>query len=480
MLHHEDITKTKEIKIKFKENWLSRDYLISHLEILGYSKIKKRFESCKRSGISFDSLVSTLLVLPIIGLNTINSLTKNNEPNISIAGKDSYYRLLANQNINWRGLLMHFVKEYLVKDLSFTSPDNPVKCLIFDDTDIVKTGKTIEGISKIHNHVSNSFYFGFKLLVAGYWNGSIFIPVDFSFHRESKNSKQKYGLTGKQRKKQQSIFRCKTAKAYKRYAELNIKKTDALIRMFSRICKRKITVDYILIDTWFTGIGLIKKIRKINPNTHVIGMYKYNSKIIVEGQVISLKNLKTKSVKPKRCRRLKYYYHHYVSDINGVKVSIFQSRRGVNGKWHTIITTDTSLSFVKVIEIYSIRWTIEVFFKETKQLFKLGTCQSTNFDVQIAQTTITMIQYLLTSIKYRMEAYETIGGLFRKLKQDYIEHKLNIRILAVINQIMMILEKLTSDIDFQRIARELINNSSTFLFLGENEPFVIQSYRNVN
>ena len=91
---------------------------------------------------------------------------------------------------------MHFVKEYLVKDLSFTSPNNPAKCLIFDDTDIAKTGKTIEGISKIHNHVSNSYYFGFKILVAGYWNGSIFIPVDFSFHRESKRSK--YGLTSKQ------------------------------------------------------------------------------------------------------------------------------------------------------------------------------------------------------------------------------------------------------------------------------------------
>ena len=478
MLLHEDISKTKEIKIKFKENWLSQDYLISHLEILGYSKIKKRFESCKKSGISFDSLVRTLLILPIIGLNTIHSLTKSNEPDINLAGKDSYYRLLANQNINWRGLLMHFVKEYLVKDLLFTSPNNPEKCLIFDDTDIAKTGKTIEGISKIHNHVSNSYYFGFKLLVAGYWNGSVFIPVDFSFHRESKKSK--YGLTSKQRKKQKSITRCKKTKAYKRYAELNKKKTDALISMFSRICKRKIAVDYILIDTWFTSIGLIKKIRNINISTHVIGMYKYNSKIEVNGEIISLKNLKKKGAKPKRCRRLSYYYHHYISEIDGVKVSVFQSRRGVNGKWHTILSTDTSLNFVKVIEIYSIRWTIEVFFKEAKQLFKLGTCQSTNFDVQIAQTTITMIQYLLTSIRYRMEAYETIGGLFRKLKQDYIESKLNIRILAVIDQIMTFLEKITNDIDFQRIARELIKNSSKFLFLSEKEPSIIQSYKNLN
>ena len=475
MLLHEDISKTKEIKIKFKENWLSQDYLISHLDILGYSKIKKRFESCKKSGISFDSLVSTLLVLPIIGLNTIFSLTKSDEANLNIAGKDSYYRLLANQNINWRSFLMCFVKEYLIKDSSFTSPENPTKCLIFDDTDITKTGKTIEGISKIHNHVSNAYYFGFKLLVAGYWNGSIFIPVDFSFHRESKNSK--YGLTSKQRKKQKSVSRSKTSKTYKRYAELNKKKTDMLISMFARIYKRNIAVDYILIDTWFTSIGLIKKLLKINPNTHVIGMYKYNSKIIIDGQYVPLRNLKNRSIKPKRCRKLNYYYHHYISEIDGVKVSIFQSRRGVNGKWHTLITTDTSLSFIKVIEIYSIRWTIEVFFKEAKQLFNLGTCQSTNFDVQIAQTTITMIQYLLTSIRYRMEAYETIGGLFRKLKQDYIECKLNMRILAVINQIMTFLERITSDIDFQRIARELINNSEAFLFLWQKEPSRIQTYK---
>jgi len=92
---------------------------------------------------------------------------------------------------------MHFVKEYFVKNLLLTSPESPSRCLIFDDTDITKTGKTIEGVSNIFNHVNKTFHFGFKLLVAGYWNGSIFIPVDFSFHRENKNSKNKYGLTSK-------------------------------------------------------------------------------------------------------------------------------------------------------------------------------------------------------------------------------------------------------------------------------------------
>ena len=94
----------------------------------------------------------------------------------------------------------------------------------------------------------------------GYWNGSIFNSIDFSFHRENKNLENKYGLTGKQRKRQKNVSCYKTIKADKRYAELNKKKIDVLISMFSRICKCKIAVDYILIDTWFTSIGLIRKI----------------------------------------------------------------------------------------------------------------------------------------------------------------------------------------------------------------------------
>ena len=285
----------------------------------------------------------------------------------------------------------------------------------------------MEGISKIYNHVSKSYYLGFKLLVAGYWNGSVFIPIDFSLHRESKASKLKYGLTAKQRKAQKKTPRCSKTVASKRYQELNKKKTDLLVPMFSRVVKRKIPVDYILMDSWFTSVGLLKKLRNLCSSTHIIGMYKYNSKIEVNTKFKTISQLKKQQLKPKRCRKFNYYYHHYIAEIDGLKVAVFISKRGQNGKWHTLITTDTSLKFVKAIEVYSIRWAIEVFFKEAKQLFRLGKCQSTNFDVQVAQITIIMTPYVLTSIRYRMEAYETIGGLFKDLKQDYIENKLNIR-----------------------------------------------------
>jgi hypothetical protein len=475
MLRNEDIIKIREIKGKFNNVWLSSEYLQSHLNILGFNKIKGRFSWCKKAGFSFESLISTLLVLPLIGFKTINGLTTNKAKEFYINGKDSYYRILANQKINWRSFLSQFVKQYLIKDDLFTPSDNTTKCLIFDDTDLPKTGKTIEGISKIFNHVSNKYYLGFKLLVVGYWNGSVFIPIDFSLHRESKKSQLKYGLTAKQRKFQKKTQRANYTTAAKRFKELNKKKTDVLVQMFSRVVKRKIPVDYILMDTWFTSIGLIKKLLNICDTTHIIGMYKYNSKIEVEGKIKTLNQLKKQGKKPKRCRKFNYYYHNYVAEINGVKVSIFISKRGKNGKWHTLITTDTFMKFIKIIEVYSIRWSIEVFFKEAKQLFGLGKCQSTNFDVQIAQITITMTQYLLTSIRYRMEAYETIGGLFRDLKQDYIENKLNVRILAVISMIITVLEKFIDSIDIDDITRKIIANIEDSRILANTHIFKHQS-----
>jgi hypothetical protein len=147
-------------------------------------------------------LISTLLILPLIGIDSIYGLTTNKDTELSKCGKDSHYRILANQKINWRAFLAQFVKQYLIKDELFTPSADATRCLIFDDTDLSKTGKTIEGVSKIYNHVSKTYYLGFKLLVAGYWNGSVFVPIDFSLHRESKKSKLKYGLTAKQRKAQ--------------------------------------------------------------------------------------------------------------------------------------------------------------------------------------------------------------------------------------------------------------------------------------
>jgi len=75
MLQYEDIAKVQEIRGKFNKVWLSLDYLQVHLYILGFNKIKSQFSRCKKTGFSFESLISILLIFPLIGFNSIYELT---------------------------------------------------------------------------------------------------------------------------------------------------------------------------------------------------------------------------------------------------------------------------------------------------------------------------------------------------------------------------------------------------------------------
>ena len=473
MLQNKDIAKIQEIETLFQDSWIQPEFLSKHLGIFKFSKSSKIFCAVKKSGIPFWEVMKLLLVLPFTNTKNINSLYNNKTAPVTAGEKDVYYRALSNQKINWRNLLLLFVKRYLQFDTRFSQTKDNTKCLIFDDTEIAKTGKAIEGVSKVHSHVAQRFILGYKLLVAGYWNGSVFIPVDFSFHRENKKNKtKKYGLSKKEIKNQKKTNRNTKHPVYKRFKELNSKKNDIIVQMFKRINQRKIEVDYILTDSWFTTMSLISKLMRINKKINIIGMYKYNSKLVIENKEITIKQLRKFKKRLKRSRSKKLYYMSYIGEIDGIKVKIFLTRKGVNGAWHTIISTDTNLAFNRMIEIYNIRWTIEVFFKEAKQLLGLGKSQSTNFDVQVAQTTITMIQYLLVSLKYRMEAYETIGGLFKDIKQDYIEHKLNERLLLAIIEILAVLDLLTTGIDLEETISKLICYSDTLSFLRNDEDFV--------
>ncbi len=59
---------------------------------------------------------------------------------------------------------------------------------------------------------------------------------------------------------------------------------------------------------------------------------------------------------------------------NGIPVKIvFVSNRNKKSEWRAIISTDLSLDDKEIVRIYGMRWGIEVFFKASKSLLKLGT-----------------------------------------------------------------------------------------------------------
>ena len=87
-------------------------------------------------------------------------------------------------------------------------------------------------------------------------------------------------------------------------------------------------------------------------------------------------------------------------------------------KWVAFLSTDTRLHSSTIIKKYTKRWTIEVFFKECKQLLGLGKDQSNDFNAQVFSTTVSFLRYNLLNFLNEKENYSTIGNLFQNLADE--------------------------------------------------------------
>jgi hypothetical protein len=404
--------------------------------------------------------------LPFLGLQTVHSFTGSAMADHIKARKDVFYRLKNNPKICWRVVLwmfgMKFIK--LVANQGENSSDAP-KCLVVDDSDLLKTGRYIEKISRIFDHVSKRFILGYKLLAMGYWDGASFVPLDFSLHRErGSNADKPFGLKKKEYRKQYRKKREKGTHSWDRAREADSTKIESALKMFWRAISQGVKVDYVLMDSWFTCEAFVRAVKRVKKQTvHLIGMYKIpKTKFNYLGDMLTHSQIRNKLGKVTRCRKLRLYYKEAMVDYNGVPIKMFFSRQGANGKWRVFITTDTELSFIRMIEIYQIRWTVEVFFKEAKQLLGLEKCQSNDFDAQIADTTITMIQHILLTLKYRFEHYETKGALFNQVREGIIESRLDRRLWGLFIELIRLLEVLFEGIDEMELWEKILRDERAY------------------
>ncbi|MDA3891837.1 MAG: transposase [Salinivirgaceae bacterium] len=520
----------------------------------------------KRCGILASTITTALIILPFLGASNILALFKSGLNKEAAGQKDVYYDLKNNPKINWRTILLLIAKQFqhLTNEISEESEDvkeevRRIKATIFDDSAIGKSGKKIEGVGFIHDHVTNLHILGFKLLVCGFWDGVSFIPIDFSLHREKrdaalkkiehrleqvtnkisqiencaieikevrktklklqkeaviiyksnptktngkslerkkraiekidirllkikkelsnyKTSKQfvenEYyevktnhrlcGLTKKEIKNQFKKQRDRNTAGYKRKNETGENKIDIMIKMLKRTVSKGFIPDYVLTDSWFFSYKVLHAINSIGKNIKMVSMAKIGNakftilpyeKVLNPHEMITLYD----RTKGKESRKYKARYIQLKANYQGIRVNLFLIKFGTYGTWRMLVTTDLNLCFSKIIEVYKIRWSIEVFFKECKQHLLLGKSQSLDFDAQIADVTLALIRYVLLSYYERIHYGTTIGGLFKQLSQSAIEEN----ILADINIYFSELLKIFADlagIDFFPFYENLLRN----------------------
>lgn len=499
---------------------------------LSIMKIKRTgnfFNSIKRCGVKVSDVMLLLMLMPFYHLKSIPALVKSGlGTNHGVKCSNSvYYDLKNNSKLNWRSLLwlvaLRF--KYLAADTNSDVVNN-VKAFICDDSPLPKSGIKTELVSRIHDHVSGTFIFGYKILVLGYWDGFSFYPLDFSLHREKggqieivkkrlntankrlsaqrkvlkkgknlltrakdllkitrkenknkqtktakkkietaknrvKRAKQKfkvtdskyvelenkaielraelketqkkhphYGLSKTQTNEQFKKERNAETPGAQRAAEIDEKKTSSLLAMLKRAVKRGFKADYLLTDSWFFNYELVNFISKLNKKTklNLISMAKMGTtkyKLTTNGKYYNSIELLTKfERKAVNARSHKAKYIKVPVTYGDIRLNIFFVKIGQCPNWKMLVTTDLTVNFQKLMDVYQIRWSIELFFRESKQYLNLGKSKSTCFDTQIADATISLTQYIILSFHRRITNYSSFDGVFASALEDALQYSI--------------------------------------------------------
>jgi hypothetical protein len=468
---HSKLNKISELEKILTDNNTTDRGILHFFFQFSITKILKPFENAKKKGFDVCTLILTLCLYRLRGAS-IWAMQELGNKIIFAGDENTLYRFMNNSRMDWRKLLMSCAKQFKAQTEKHGSDNESIKCFVIDDTDIEKTGHKFEFIGRIFNHVKKTHPWGFKMLTLAYWDGKSLVAADFSLHRE-KGTKGNFGLKNKEKNEQFSKKRTKEMPAHKRVQELDMKKTQVAISMIKRALKNGFMCSYVLMDSWFVNDYMITQIRTLkNKIIHVLGMCKMDKrKFLIDGKALNSNQIiiKNERKKSKYSKKYKSSYISIVAQYKGVAVKLFYIKYRNAKKWNLLLTTDKSLSFVKAIELYQIRWTIEVLFKECKQYLRLGKSQNTDFDGQIADITLVLFTHLLLSLKLRFEDYETMGELFRQTQQGFLELTLWERIQDVILKIIIeLLEFLDIDVEetTERIMRDESAGKKLFSFFA--------------
>ena len=422
--------------------------------------IQKAGDRQKRSGVQTSILFETAIAKPILLLGTVQSFFASQFNRILKCGQCAFYRFSQDSQFNWRKVLYRFNKQIEKNENQDETTATRPKALILDDSTITKTGKRIEGVSRVHDHVSNTFPIGYKLLGLAWFDGYYGRFLDFCLVAEKK-------IKLKRTKKQFSKERDKKSPGAVRKSELKKGKITLGCELLTNAVKNGFIPDFVMTDTWFTCAELINKVRSLAKGTiHFLGMIKGGPrKFLYDGKTLTLAQLRKYVMSQQsRCTRFKSRYiiiDCIIPDIGQVR--IFFSRFHGNKKWVALVTTKMDMTYIEAIETYAIRWNIEIGFKETKSILGLGKCQANDFDSQIAHISAVFIAHaILVNCKYH-EEYQSFGQLYAHIEHQYTQ-------LLTMEKLLLLFEELIHSIAEQMGGADKITISQ-FLNSPEYEMF---------
>ena len=379
----------------------------------------------KSKGIMPIQLIFTMFLMLFRNNRSISEALKY----LELSGKKTTLNdFLNNPYFKWRPLLLSVAQLFTKKH---QHDEGKYSVLIIDDTSKKKVGKFVEGLSYFYDHSMATYFRGYQVVLAAWSNLRSCIPIDLVLK------------TGKKRCKHSK--RCNyplNSHTHKRYLESRKSKTKISIAMICRALRYKIPFDYILWDSWYNNsesyIFIFKKLipKKINLISMIkqsIELYKYKDQYlnVKELQIIAGSwsiddkiGIKYKSLEveiyDKACKSKKE------KSITGkVKLCFFRFKTKGKRQCRVLLSTDTSLSEMEVLERYTQRWAIEVMIKDLKQHMGFNQSMSSKYAPQVSDLSIKCIFYIMLCSMKERSPEKSIGQLIfefgRQIEEFYLD-----------------------------------------------------------
>ena len=295
------------------------------------------------------------------------------------AKKDVLYDFLKREDIHWRKLNLHTAREvYRQHGLSHSR----VRAFVLDDSIKTRRGKKMEDVSSHYDHTTNRHVMGQQVLTLGLASEEAFVPLDSQIYISSKKAQP----LNRDHKDGRSM-------GAQRYREATTRtKPQMALAMMKRAKRCGVEADYLVADAWF---GTKTMVRGADARREGAEIFAYQ----VRKRWRKVQGLPWRAVavdfeldisedkQPAQWKRVRLLFVRGVREPGEPEVG--------KKDWALFLSTDPEMAMSKMLEVYALRWGIEVYFKEAKQHLGFLVEQTRTFTSHTASIHLCAIRYLM-------------------------------------------------------------------------------------
>jgi SRSO17 transposase len=391
---------------------------------IGMQTVLNRAGFNKRSGTSMSDVIFGLILWLWLTKESIGMFARDCLQDAM--GKDVLYDTMNREDLNWRKF-----HEQIAHKTVQTFKTSGKKAYVVDDSVKQRFGKKMPGISSHFDHTSGRHLMGQQVLTLGLSCEEGFVPLDSElFISQTKAIELP------------EPFEDGRSIAAKRYQTAQKDtKPEMVSAMVKRALNAGIMADYLLADAWFGTKAMIRLTQetalvpvlrmKKNNMKYRLSEFAHDEAVSRELDVQALyQHCVRKAWQP--IRGQKYQAKMVDVELNlsakndpeeWVKIRLLFVRGNAGdtqttaGKhnWAVFLTTDTALSPAEILGLYSLRWAIEVYFKEAKQHLGFLKEQSNHYAAYIASIHLTAIRFCLLVIAKQTQGAASFALMRQKL-----------------------------------------------------------------